>query len=351
MNITFLIGNGFDISCGMKSHYDDIYNAYADTQVSDKVLDKFHKEVKGWGDFEVSLAKKVGLFSNEETMVKCLRDFKTFMIEYLKSEEKACWGQLMDVDRYQATLQEFGKSVADFYKKNSKNVTNIMEKLIGNKEITYNFLSFNYTFLLSKLVYYACRNEQSWLGYYSKNKYIIEKEVIYIHGDLNNGNLTLGVDNEKQFSGMKFELSDNGRRAFIKPYFNLQYDEKKVRDAMDVLNESEIICTYGMSLGDSDLTWRKAIIDWLRMSSNHHLFIYDYNYVNESMYLADQQMDIEDCAKKELSERWFGGKEKKSDILQRIHIPIGSNIFDFQNNTRPEKIITENSIYGMYFME
>lgn len=32
MNITFLIGNGFDLNCGLKSKYSDVYDQYCSTQ-------------------------------------------------------------------------------------------------------------------------------------------------------------------------------------------------------------------------------------------------------------------------------------------------------------------------------
>ena len=56
MKITFLIGNGFDISCGMKSSYKDVCNVYKHTYSDNKVLQNFKDEISDWGDFEMELA-------------------------------------------------------------------------------------------------------------------------------------------------------------------------------------------------------------------------------------------------------------------------------------------------------
>ena len=45
-NVLFLIGNGFDLNCGLKSRYIDAYNYYCSkTSNNSEVIKKFKKEL------------------------------------------------------------------------------------------------------------------------------------------------------------------------------------------------------------------------------------------------------------------------------------------------------------------
>ena len=89
-NITFLIGNGFDLSFGVHSQYRDIYKAYSETQTSaEPFVDNFKEEIQHWSNFEMDLAKFAAKCSTEAQIVDCLRDFKQFTEDYLIEEQKA----------------------------------------------------------------------------------------------------------------------------------------------------------------------------------------------------------------------------------------------------------------------
>lgn len=89
-NVTFLIGNGFDLSFGVHSQYRDIYKAYLDAQTSSETfVENFKEEIQHWSNFEMDLAKFAAKCSTEAQIVDCLRDFKQFTEDYLIEEQKA----------------------------------------------------------------------------------------------------------------------------------------------------------------------------------------------------------------------------------------------------------------------
>ena len=45
-SITFMIGNGFDLACGLKSRYTDTYEGYVSSDSSSPVIEKFKKKTK-----------------------------------------------------------------------------------------------------------------------------------------------------------------------------------------------------------------------------------------------------------------------------------------------------------------
>lgn len=43
----FLIGNGFDVNCGMKTRYTDVYNGYVKEETATKNLQRFKETISG----------------------------------------------------------------------------------------------------------------------------------------------------------------------------------------------------------------------------------------------------------------------------------------------------------------
>ena len=155
------------------------------------------------------------------------------------------------------------------------------------------------------------------------------QDIINIHGTLGN-DVVLGVDNEAQLNHIQFDLSKRGKRAFLKPFFNDEFDKRRAEEAERIIKSSNIICVYGMSLGDSDLTWRKMIKEWLQGNPAHHLFYFCYSASKISQRSFDELMDREEDEKIKLLVRFSIENGLDNPISNQIHIPIGVNIFNIQ---------------------
>ena len=150
---------------------------------------------------------------------------------------------------------------------------------------------------------------------------------MHIHGKLDD-DLVLGMDHLEQLPATSYKLSNKGKRAFIKTVFNQAFDRARVASATDLIQTSDIICVYGMSLGNSDFTWKNALLEWMRTSRSMYLFLYNYDCSCLSYTTADERLDLEDDAKAELL-RSFDIKEEDSEqYLNKLHIPCGKNIFN-----------------------
>ena len=62
MSTLFLIGNGFDLSCGMKTLYKHVYNSYcipleSDTELIKKFKNNISSDYRTWSDFEEGMAE------------------------------------------------------------------------------------------------------------------------------------------------------------------------------------------------------------------------------------------------------------------------------------------------------
>ena len=94
MNITFMIGNGFDISMGLKTKYSDFYpyflaNADAGNLLRKKLEDLGDKAYEDWADLESAL----GIFTDEifeadyEKFVLDKIEMDDLLVDYLKEEQ------------------------------------------------------------------------------------------------------------------------------------------------------------------------------------------------------------------------------------------------------------------------
>ena len=332
MNITFLIGNGFDIRLGMKTKYTDMYSSYLAAHSPNSVIGDFKKALQKtapdgyqtWGDFEIAMARYASNFKSESELIACVRDFKEHLGEHLTKEQDSFRQYSKERLGHIACAKEMERSLRSFHRGQTPNVVNAIEALGDLEFANIKFVTFNYTTVLDQII-------ADYTSYY-KNADV--KKPIHIHGSLNT-DVVLGVDRTEQFDSLPYILSPRGERAFIKPSFNSQFDSARVEAAEQAITKSDVICIYGMSLGPSDDTWIRKIYDWLTIDSNHHLICFKYPSQKFSAWRRDEMMDMEDNHREELLSR-LGGSERLEGIDNQVHIPIGYDIFDFRNAIEEE---------------
>ncbi len=91
MSNLFLIGNGFDISCGLKTKYINAYEGYIATKSDKTHIKKFKEMINpsdlSWADFEMAMAINASKYGDEDTFIECIRDFKRYMSAYLIGQQ------------------------------------------------------------------------------------------------------------------------------------------------------------------------------------------------------------------------------------------------------------------------
>lgn len=319
MSTLFLIGNGFDLNCGMKTAYRDIYPGYINEPSDSKVINTFKQamssEIDTWGDFEMSMAKYAGALRSESELLECVRDFSSYANDYLSKEEQTVRTYLKKPEVMNLAAKEMLNSFRSFYLDCSHNINRIMQNRHADSFNGIYAVSFNYTHIFD-VIFNQLRSQYN-LSYMS---------ITHIHGQLNEDPI-LGIDNESQLN-VGYPISRKAKRGFIKPFFNKCFDQERAQHTLNRIEAASTICTYGLSLGDSDLTWRNTLLAWLSESAEHHLFIYDYRFSTVYCKTVSERLDIEDDAKEELLAKW--GVDLSEDLLDQIHIPIGKNIFNIE---------------------
>ena len=327
MSTLFIIGNGFDVNCGINTKYRDVYRGYVKANSHTSNLQKFKdtisSDIENWGDFEMAMAKYAETLESEEEFLECIRDFSEYMEDYLLHEMIVFKKNIENENIFDVIIKEMQNSFASFYDDISHNVSSIMRKRNAGQISKISAISFNYTDAFD-----------IFLKECFKRSKLLSNSVIHIHGILQDAPV-LGVDNSEQLK-IDYNLTRKGKRNFIKPVFNTEYDYERVEHAKYMIDRALTICSFGWSLGESDLTWRNEILSWLRKDEVHHLFIYDYSISQVTYRTKGEMLDIEDDAKGRLLSKW--GINADDYIYNQIHIPCGKNIFNIKSVIDSEMI-------------
>lgn len=206
-----------------------------------------------------------------------------------------------------------------FYNKglNNNDIEVLQNETTNHTSFSINIINFNYTNTFETLLREAIVKQRSnWLP-------VNYADTVHIHGNLQDS-IVLGVDNMSQFGNLKYKLTEMGELCFIKPTLNNAYDKQRVAKANSIIQSSDLICVVGMSLGDSDLTWREAISSWLIDSERHHLIYYDFELMCKKGLTAFDMLMTEKIKKTEFLKKLSITK----DVSNQIHFPIGNLFFN-----------------------
>ena len=268
-NITFFIGNGFDLQIGLKTRYIDFYKIYCDIKNNDSdLITKFKKQIlqdeaqgwKNWSDFELGMGNQAKEFATHGDFLSCFDNFVIQFNEYLSDEcDSIDWN---NVD--QNIKAEFMQSILTFTNRVKSEPQNLFKQALANPQgynTNFSFLQLNYTNAFDKLL----ESVQTQITSQGSKRAISCN--LHIHGELNN-HPVIGVDSPKQIKS-EHAFSESIKTFFVKPLFldaiqarnvNVQIPAKK---AIATIKNSNIICVFGASIGDTDKTWWKEIGDWL----------------------------------------------------------------------------------------
>lgn len=293
MNITFMIGNGFDLNLGLKTKFTDFYETYFKSELDRDVPESVKnfiqlvlkdKEKFGnmdkWSDFEKAFAENIQ--GTVDDVGEILEDFTVQFAEYLKKEEEKCNysdGNIIN------GFSEFLCLSFNFLKLRDKT---ILKEFIDEKSkevFNTKFINFNYTDtldnLIMKMLEYFNSNvevdvEVDDPEYYHKTyKYKFGHKSVHIHGNLTS-DIVIGVDSKDQFkhqiTGIKM-IEDYAVKSTINLNSGNEYrDNYYIR----VVGQSDIIYMYGLSLGKTDKSHWDVISDWIKAAESHKLIYFAY---------------------------------------------------------------------------
>lgn len=357
MKYTYLIGNGLDLSIGLKTSFIHFFKSYC--QISDDnndLLKKFKEEISRnvllWSDFESQMGRfteqiqpcgNLSLFD----YIYCIEDFRNALVKYLLKEEER-----IDSNFVNKCAHVSARAIEYPFQFMRKGSRNSLEKYVSfyiDEVIEYNFIIFNYTHtfenFLSPYGYNVVNSHDDeprhWMEEDNEDSVVIDKigKVIHVHGELGEA-ILLGVNDYNQVINTDLIENENFKYSYVKPIANKMLGEQQDKEAKEVISESDIIFIYGMSLGESDKIWWQQIMEWLlsdiESDRKHFLVIFWY----DSSMSRSNPLDNIKCQKK-IVDRMLSfysdiDSKKKEYILDHIFTSLNSDIFklDFDPFTR-----------------
>ena len=279
MQLTFILGNGFDRAIGMKTGYWDFYQWYKDQpNESDDValmkreINEYLKTEEGtWADFEIALGQFTSVISDKVRFIEVFQHARAALIRYL-------------TEQYEQKTREnkdFLKSATYRLIERSQKVTEDLPEdkkslFLVTKDIstTFNCISFNYTPVLRDGYHDMIDNEggisnrDGWYGTYKLGK------MLNVHGQLDDFPI-LGVDNPNQIANERFRNDPDILQLMVKGEIDKKLGYNWRTQAQEIIANSDKIYVYGASMGDTDEFWWRTLAKWYEDDiKNHQIAVY-----------------------------------------------------------------------------
>ncbi|MCL2366441.1 MAG: bacteriophage abortive infection AbiH family protein [Oscillospiraceae bacterium] len=352
-NITWIMGNGFDIQLGLETGYKQFYDTYCKIGKEDEdFIQQFKKDLKKnknsetWADFELAYGKYSDECKDAEKYSRIKADVETQLHKYLNDiQESIDWPNLNGMDK-----NIFYESAIDWMPEimhiNHNDV--IIPKLQKKPSGVINFLLFNYTNTVHNLLGGKSDNmfntgkngTSSTLGsYYGVSKF---GTVHHVHGNLK-GQIILGVDNINQITNTNFCENQDIISEMVKPTQLQDIRDQNPNvdiptdNAIRIINESAIVCVFGASIGETDKTWWKMLADWLNNNDDRLLIIFNYKNIENHSPITREKRRVQKL-QKEYMDTFYNAFKSCADWddktyennKRNIIVVLNENLFNFR---------------------
>lgn len=248
MNVTLILGNGFDLNMGMPTSYSDFYQYYLKLDSSVKGVDfikeKIKDEPKTWADLEKALGDITAEYSDKVSEFDAVfSNVRDALAKYLKAVDD------YNFPRLNANAFRFLQNVLDIDKfldnKPKREYLEFIKELDNN--IVLNVINFNYTSVVEKLKDYVASAQVP-------NKKITLNDIVHVHQTLDAG-IIMGVNDDSQIANKDFRESFDIQSAMIKPFINEEFAAGNDEKCVTLISNSDVIVLFGTSLGQTDRLW------------------------------------------------------------------------------------------------
>ena len=273
MNITFFIGNGFDLNLDLNTSYKHFYKFFKNEAPDNMIAQSINSDYEIWSDLELGLGEftKTLTVKQKEQFLDSKDEAEELLIKYMEKQNS----RFHIVDE-KALIKQIQNNIVnisrEFTPKEQRHFQAVMNY---SDKINYQFIDFNYTDILDKIVVVIRKN----LNPFSKR--IIGSQAfsdsianpIHIHGTTKQ-NMILGVNDFSQISNPDFQNDSELLDYIVKPRLNENIGYYHSNDVQNVIKESKYICVFGMSIGDTDNCWWQSVVRWLLGSTDRRLVLY-----------------------------------------------------------------------------
>lgn len=323
MNITFLIGNGFDLNLGLKTSYKDFYRYYNAQPSKSELIEKLKKNIGvnhiNWSDLEVALGKYTEHLNYQE-FDEIYDDIHTCLADYITQAEKDFIIDNYDISNLYVDLFSPERYFNPANQTNFKDYRNIWGT---NTVWNTNIITFNYSTSLEKLLNY--KNNNIRLGGNGRSDAFLHK-IKHVHG-LIGSQMCLGVNDISQIGNESFRENTDITDMLVKPSTNKMYGHMIDDECVSFISNSNLICLFGLSIGETDKMWWELIGKQLKGSQCRIIF-----FIKEELRITgvhktrriDKEVRDEFLSKLGLTD------QEKEKIKNNVFVGYNTKIFNFK---------------------
>lgn len=333
MRILYLFGNGFDLHVGLHTGYRDFLKYYLQQpepaeldEVGKRFIKRLKEDIKDnielWSDLELQLGRHTEKFggmgssvhSLEEEMDIVNDDIRDNLSRYISQEDKKAIFTESDCSQYQKELISPELHLRDFEKDTIKYCKSKMWNGTSN---IIDIITFNYTRTIERLL----DNASKQVSGFQINM------PVHVHGYFDE-RMILGVNDQSQIANKELCKSTYATDALIKADCNHTYGVSHTNQCASLIANAQLLCCYGLSLGNTDKMWWKKICEELKKRGELIviLFVHKPDIIDYSNNGHKRQRVIRYIANRLLTQGEVAEPERKN-LLGRIYVSINDSIF------------------------
>lgn len=325
MEIVYLIGNGFDLNMGLKTKYSDFYSQYIQSESIDESILRLKQDIGkylskessdiNWSDFELDFGRYTSRITSVEELINIYEDVNISLHNYIKEQEL-----LLGMRDKQVLIKDL-MFPAEHLREIDKFYINDFAARFKKTPQNTNIITFNYTKCIENILGIKYVNHYK-LGYNNKGNPCYLHSIKHIHGCIDD-NILVGVNDINQIHNEQFKKDNTALALLIKPQSNKAIGSRVDEECIRVVQKSNLVCLFGLSLGDSDIFWWNLIGEQLlRTDFRLILFVRDNDLtikhlIGETIKFYKEFL----LSKTDLS------LEEKNEVGEKIFIGYNTEIF------------------------
>lgn len=266
MDITLIVGNGFDLALGLKTSYRDFYDWFLRKTGENPYIKVMQNTIEWgrdeWSDFEEKMGEFCECFTKKQmrSYGPWKRETDDFLKKYLKEQDTSQTVKKVIETKHNIPLcwRSIHSSALALKLVNS----NLFSE--SDEHVSLHMISLNYTDSLDQIAEKMRKRQEN------DSLLAIDSEVSHPHGTLST-NIVLGVNDSSQINNQDIQNDAKHSQKLVK---QAQIDRNVYNKCVDYIKDSSIICLYGVSFGKTDNNWWEMLANWLNEAGKKHKLIH-----------------------------------------------------------------------------
>lgn len=320
MNVTYIIGNGFDLNLGLKTRYQDFYDYYMTKTSPNSQVELLKDTIKQdgyelWSDLEIGLGRISAKYETSDDFMVALADISDHLRKYITEINNSVRIGLYDTKRFRKDLCYPSKYLVEADRTILKT---FCQRFASSWNV--NIISFNYTDTIMRILTNADSTVQAQIGVNEFNIPVSMGSIQYVHG-MYDDTILVGVNDSEQIRKTEFRNHVDLVEMFVKPKANDAIGELTDNKCHALLKDSQLICIFGHSMGKTDKIWWERIKENL-MSRDCRLIIFVYN---DKIDIKNQRFRRLAIKRELMTELGWA-----DNIASKVYIGLNTDIFNLK---------------------